>query len=104
MPSDVGGSMVNNLIIAALIISLVGMLTFLVIFLRYSNWHHSPLGRHMVYFAAAFSMALFTNLLRVVIDSPAIDFIRVVSLFLLAGVTWQRVYIAVKSLRSTRAK
>lgn len=91
--------MVENLIITALIICLLGMVTFAYLFATKTNWQHSALGRHMVYFSVFFSIVILTNLLRVIIDGQVIDVIRVVSLFALAAVTWQRVFIMVKALR-----
>lgn len=85
--------MVELLIIVAMSISLVGMMVFGIAFTLRAPWRTSAIGRHMVYFAWAFSAALLSNLLRILIKGVVIDSIRVVCLFLLAAVVWQRTYL-----------
>lgn len=91
--------MIENLIMAALALSLLGALTFAFVYTFRANWRTTPLGRHMFYFSWAFVLALLTNLLRIWVKDMAVDVIRVSSLFILAAVYWQRVYLLVRSLR-----
>lgn len=94
--------MMNTLIEVALTVCLVGAVTFAVIYTIASDWQSNPVGRHMFYFGWAIVLAFATNLARVWLDYAAVDVIRVSSLYLLAVVFWQRVYLLVRTLREEK--
>lgn len=94
--------MVDTLIGVALAVALTGAFVFAVLYTWKARWVGTPMGRHMFYFAWSFVATAATNLLRLWVQNPVIDFVRVLSLFLVAVVFWQRVYLLVQSLRGGR--
>lgn len=91
--------MTTLLIEIALAIALAGAFAFAILFTATTEWRTTSLGRHFFYFAWAFVLAFATNLLRVWVKAPWVDVARVASLFLVAFVFWQRVYLLARSLR-----
>lgn len=67
-----------------------------------SDWRASPLGRHLMFYTVASGLIDASWLLMFMFRRAWVTWVLLAAMLLLGMLTWQRVYLVVKTQRSDR--